>query len=140
MICPVGGTTELGILHVLKNCHNSGYLRCKPPCINKDTALSPMFFYVMLGFVMKTKKHEINQSVQLFGSVMPLNSPEVCTSKCIWDVVFDFNVDEHSWQNQRLVFLIPQADVTITCRVTDATVIWFMWTDKYLMQCTKPRQ
>lgn len=25
------------------------------------------------------------------------NLAEVCTCKCIWDIVFDFNVDENSW-------------------------------------------
>lgn len=40
--------------------------------------------------------------------------PAVCTCEGVWDVIFDHDVDEHSRKNQRLVLLVPQADVTIT--------------------------
>lgn len=43
-----------------------------------------------------------------------MNVHKVYTSKGVWDVVFDLNVDKHSWKNQRLILLVPQADITIT--------------------------
>lgn len=43
-----------------------------------------------------------------------MNVCKIYTSKGVWDVVFDLNVDKHSWKNQRLILLIPQADITIT--------------------------
>lgn len=41
---------------------------------------------------------------------------EIHTCKGVGDVIFDHDVDEHSWENQRLIFLVPQADVTVTWR------------------------
>lgn len=39
---------------------------------------------------------------------------EIHTCKGVGDVIFDLDVDEHSWENQRLIFLVPQANVTVT--------------------------
>lgn len=43
-----------------------------------------------------------------------MNGCKIYTSKGVWDVVFDLNVDKHGWKNQRLILLIPQPDITIT--------------------------
>lgn len=43
-----------------------------------------------------------------------MNVCKIYTGKGVWDVVFDLNVDKHSWKNQRLILFISQADITIT--------------------------
>lgn len=46
-----------------------------------------------------------------------MNVRKSYTSKGVWDVVFDLNVDKHGWKNQRLILLVPQANITITWKI-----------------------
>lgn len=46
------------------------------------------------------------------------------TCKGVWDVVFDLDVDKHGWKNQRLILLIPQADITIPWKINNKSNIY----------------
>lgn len=82
---------------------------------------SDIFFFFFHDALIERKR--IEESIKLIFSVIWLKQRKnimfwhvFVTCKCIWDVVFDFDVDKHGGKNQRLILLISQADVTITYR------------------------